>query len=113
MKVFLTAVLSLGLCVALVSAEDKKKEEKEAKAVTLKGTITCAKCDLKKEKACATVIVVKDKDDKEVIYYFDADGNKKHHKAICQEAKEGSVTGTVAEKDGKKTITVKECKFKE
>src|SRR5262249_60033159 len=48
--------IALGLAVAMIvtvgirAAEDKEE--------TLKGTITCAKCDLKKEKACATAIVV-------------------------------------------------------
>jgi hypothetical protein len=106
------AACSLLAVVALVfaaRAEDKKEDSKE---VTLKGTITCAKCDLKKEKACYTVIKVKD-GDKDVIYYFDEASHKKNHKAICTEAKEGEVTGTTAEKDGKKWITVKSVKFKD
>src|SRR5262249_2433884 len=41
------------------------------KEVTLKGKITCAKCDLGVEKKCATVIVVKE-GGKDVTYYFDA-----------------------------------------
>jgi len=90
------------MVMAVRAAEDKEE--------TLKGTITCAKCDLKKEKACATVIVVK-KDDKETVYYFDKDSGKKHHKAICTEPKKGEVKGTV-KKDGEKmVVTVKELKF--
>ena len=48
------AICVLGLALALVvgvQAQDDKE-------VTLKGTITCAKCDLKLEKACHTVIKV-------------------------------------------------------
>jgi hypothetical protein len=97
--------LSMVLVVGVLARADEKKEE-----VTLKGTITCAKCDLKLEKKCATVIKVK-KDDKEIIYYFDADGHKKNHPTICQEAKEGSVTGTTAEKDGKHWITVSKIEY--
>jgi hypothetical protein len=98
-----------GLAVVLVlvvsvRAEDKKEEK------TLKGTITCAKCDLKVADKCHTVIQVKE-DDKDVTYYFDDDGSKKHHKPICQEAKKGSVTGTVSEKDGKKVIKVSKVEF--
>jgi hypothetical protein len=78
--------------------------------VTLKGTITCAKCDLKVETKCATVIKVSE-GGKDVVYYFDAKGNKDNHKSICTEAKKGSVTGTVSEKDGKKTITVSKVDF--
>jgi hypothetical protein len=84
----------------------------EGKEETLKGTITCAKCDLKKEKTCATVIVVK-KDDKETVYYFDKDSGKKHHKAICTEPKKGSVTGTVKKEGDKMVVTVKDVKFEE
>lgn len=101
--VFCALALALALVVG-VRAADSDKE------VTLKGTITCAKCDLKVEKKCATVIKVKD-GDKETVYYFDAKGDKANHKSICQEAKAGSVTGTVSEKDGKKVVTVKKVTF--
>ena len=80
------------------------------KEVTLKGKITCAKCDLGVEKKCATVIVVKE-GGKDVTYYFDAAGDKANHKTICTEAKQGSVTGVVGGNDTKKTIMVKSVKF--
>jgi hypothetical protein len=99
--------LALVLTVGFVALAEEKKEEK-GKAVTLKGTITCAKCDLKETKACATVIKTKDG-----VFFFDAKSGKKNHKAICTEPKEGSVTGVVSEKDGKKTITVSKVEFKE
>jgi len=100
--------LSLAVVVgflALAQAEDKKADGKEE---TLKGTITCAKCDLKLAKACHTVIKVKD-----TVYWFDkaSKGYKDSHKQICTEAKEGSVTGVVSEKDGKKIIKVSKIKF--
>jgi hypothetical protein len=97
----------LGLAVALVLVVGLQADDKEK---TLKGTITCAKCDLKKEAKCATVIVAKE-DGKDVVYYFDDASGKKNHKTICQEAKKGSVTGTVSEKDGKKTVTVSKVTF--
>ena len=87
------AVLALGL-----QAEEKKAD----KEVTLKGKITCGKCELKKDKTCATVIVVT-KDDKDTVYYFDKQSHKKYHEDICKEGKKGTVTGTV-KKDGKKLI---------
>ena len=96
--------LTLVAFTALVQA--RPDEEK-----TLKGTITCAKCDLKKEAKCATVIKVKE-GDKDVVYYFDTDSHKKNHKEVCTTPKEGTVTGTVAEKDGKKTVTVKKVEIK-
>src|SRR5262245_3537681 len=100
--------LALALVVALVivagvaTAEDKE--------VTLKGTITCAKCDLKLQDKCATVIKVT-KDGKDVVYYLDDASGKKNHKAICQEAKKGTVVGVVSEKDGKKIVTASKVEF--
>ena len=106
MKAVVTSVLGLALIIAVVAG----LQAADDKEVTLKGTITCAKCDLKLSKKCETVIQVKD-GDKTVTYYFDPAGHAKYHKPICQEAKKGTVTGTVEEKDGKKVITVKDVKF--
>jgi hypothetical protein len=104
-KLFAVA-LALAAVVATAQARpDKKGDEK-----TLTGTITCAKCDLGVEKKCATVIKVKE-GDKDVVYYFDAKGDKANHKKICQSPTEGSVTGTVSEKDGKKWITVSKVEW--
>jgi len=99
----------LGLAVLLsfvvgVRAEDKKEEK------TLKGTITCAKCDLKETDKCQTVIKVKD-GDKEIVYYFTGKNAKKNHGDICQGAKMGSVTGAVSEKEGKHYVTVSKIEF--
>jgi hypothetical protein len=77
----------------------------EDKEVTLKGTILCAKCELKESKKCQNAIRVKE-DGKDVVYYLkDQGGKAKYHKDICQGPKEGSVTGKVSEKEGKKYIT--------
>jgi hypothetical protein len=59
--------LAMGLLFAVTLCV--RAAEKEDKEVTLKGTITCAKCDLKDSKECQTVIQVKD-GDKTVTYYF-------------------------------------------
>ncbi len=80
-------------------------------AVKLKGTITCAKCDLKLQKKCATVIVTKEKG-KDVVYYFDPASNKQYHKNICTEAKEGTVEGTVKTEGDKKIVTPSKVTFK-
>jgi hypothetical protein len=92
------ALVALGGLIGGLRAEDKKE-------VTLKGTILCAKCALKEAKKCTTAIQVK-QDGKTVTYYFDDKGNKEeYHEEVCGGAKkEGSVTGTVFEKDGKKWI---------
>jgi hypothetical protein len=105
------AALSMlaGLAVVLVlvvgaQAEDKKGEQ------TLKGTITCAKCDLKVADKCATVIKVT-KDGKDTVYYLDDKSAKDNHKKICNTPSKGTVTGTVSEKDGKKTVKVSKIEF--
>jgi Family of unknown function (DUF6370) len=104
------SVLVLGIAAIALTAGSYAADEKGGEK-TLKGTITCAKCDLKKEKACTTVIVVKEKD-KDVIYYFDKESGKKYHGDICTEAKEGTVKGSV-KKDGQKmVVTVTELEFK-
>ena len=108
MKVLVGLFLSLGLVFALATSAfaDEKKETK------LEGTITCAKCDLKKADKCHTVIKVKGKDGKEIVYWFDAEGGEKYHKEICNEAKDGTVKGTVKKDGDKMVITVSEVKFK-
>ncbi len=76
-----------------------------AEEVTLKGKLTCAKCECKVTKACQNVLFVKE-GEKNVPYYLDDNQiSKDYHKNVCKAAKQGvSVTGTVGEKDGKKTI---------
>jgi hypothetical protein len=100
-KMLLGVALVFGL-VLIARADDKGAEK------TIKGTITCAKCDLKLQKTCHTVIK-----SGETVYYFDTASNKKYHKKICQTPMEGSVTGTVTEKDGKKIIKAEKVNFKE
>jgi hypothetical protein len=100
----------LGLALTLATAANAADAKKE---VTKKGTITCAKCDLGKSSKCAVVVVVKE-DGKDVIYWFDAKGHAANHTkgaAVCKQAKPGSVTGVVSEKDGKKIITVKKVEL--
>ncbi|GBD37492.1 hypothetical protein HRbin36_02626 [bacterium HR36] len=97
------AAVALILVVNLVHAQDKQ--------VTLKGKITCARCELKQANACATVIVVKE-GGKEVVYYFDKESHKKHHGEICKEGKEGEVTGTVSKEGDRLVIKVSKVSFK-
>ena len=102
MKVAFSMLLGLAMLLALVVRVQGEGEEK-----TLKGTILCAKCELKEAKKCTNAIRVKE-GDKDVVYLFkDKGGKEDYHKEICQSPKEGSVTGKVSEKDGKKYITPK------
>jgi hypothetical protein len=99
-------IWNLGVSVALLVfvAVAARAADKEA---TLKGKISCAKCELKLPgvKKCQTVIQVQE-DGKEVTYFFLDKGNKEeYHEAVCGGGKkDGTVTGTVSEKDGKKWI---------
>ncbi len=109
MRWILAAMMLIG-SLALVHEGVKAEDKAAGKEVTLKGKITCAKCELGLEKACATVIVVS-KDGKDTVYYFDKAGHKKSHGAVCSESKPGSVTGVVSEEGKKKIVTVKDVKF--
>jgi len=100
----LSALFVVGLLLALVGSPAAAKDEKEE---TLKGTITCGKCDLKLVDKCATVIKVGDK-----VYWFDDASSKKFHKQVCTEAKEGTVTGTVKKDGDKMIITATKVDFK-
>jgi Family of unknown function (DUF6370) len=107
MRVVLASILMLAVSIVFLGGVQGGDKDK---AVTLKGTITCAKCDLGKETKCMTVIVVKDGKDKGT-YYLDDKAGKANHKTICTEAKPGSVTGVVTTKDDKKTITATKVTF--
>ena len=97
-------IAKLGLAVALVvgfvagaTAGDE---------TTLTGNVMCAKCALKKAdaKECQDVLVVKD-GDKTAEYYVEKNAVAEKFGHVCSSKKAAKVTGTVAEKDGKKWIT--------
>lgn len=96
------ALVLFVVCPVTVGLQPDKGEKK---VVTLKGTILCAKCALKEAKKCQTAIQVKE-GEKLVTYYFDDKGSaESYHEAVCgADGKEGTVTGNVTEKDGKKWI---------
>jgi hypothetical protein len=104
---FLSAAVFAIALVGFVGTPSFAKDEKEAKEVKLEGTITCAKCDLKIADKCMTVIKVKDE-----VYYLDEKSGKANHKAICTEAKEGTITGKVSKDGDKMIITVTKLEFK-
>lgn len=90
----------------LEAAHDKGKE------VTLKGTILCAKCALKETDKCTTAIQVQEQG-KTVTYYFHDKGqDEEYHEMVCGgDRKEGLVTGTIHEHDGKKYIAPKKVEY--
>jgi hypothetical protein len=92
-------VAALGLASMALAAD-------EAKTVTLTGKIACAKCTLHLEgaKECQNVLVA-EQDGKTVDYYIEANDVMKNFGHECHGEKAATVTGTVAEKDGKMWIT--------
>ena len=107
MRYVLSILGTLALLVALAPRSGAQEKE-----VTLKGTILCAKCALKETKECTTAIVVKE-GEKKLTYYFKDKGVKEgYHEEVCGgDRKEGSVTGTVLEKVGKKWISPKKVEY--
>ena len=106
MKTFGTLVLGLA-AVALLGLTAWAEDKKDDKEVTLKGTLTCGKCDLKMADACANVLKVTEKvdgKDKEVIYWLKDEGKSEKYHA-CTKPKKASVTGIVSKKDDKMWIT--------
>ena len=79
MKFVGTLVLALGVAVVALSNVSRADD----KEVTLKGSILCAKCELKETPKCANAIKVKE-DGKDVVYYFkDKGGAEAYHKDFC------------------------------
>ena len=100
MKLQLSALALALLLAPLAFAADAPAP------VTLKGTLQCGKCALAETPECCNVLTVKT-GDKTVNYYLaENDISKAAHPDVCMAAKDAvTVTGTVTEKDGKKTLT--------
>jgi hypothetical protein len=120
-SIFQVLVLSILACGSQIFA-DENSSGSPNDPVILKGKITCAKSELNDSPTCHTVIVVRNnetngdgnngdnKDD--VVYYFDEASSKKYHKMICEQGVNGSVMGTVTEKNGVKSIKVTKLAWK-
>jgi hypothetical protein len=116
MKTFKIILTSLAICLAMftVNAAEKKEKATDKKATkerTLKGTIMCAKCTLKKTDACQAALQVKrkSKDGKEVarvLLLKNNDVTKAFHSKICSGDKIAvGVTGKLEGK-GKNRVLV-------
>ncbi len=98
MKVTLLLALALAVFAAgLALAADP--------AVTLTGTVSCAKCTLKKADAtaCQDVLVVTGPQAGE--YYIAKNDVSEKFGHLCQGSRKAIASGTVTEKDGKKWLT--------
>lgn len=100
MKTLTQLALAIALVVGFVAVTAAADE------ATLTGSVVCAKCTLKKAdaKECQNVLVVKN-GDKAGEYYITKNAVAEKFGHVCSGEKQATVTGTVAEKDGKKWIT--------
>ena len=95
-KLCLAVSLAIGLATAVVAGEGE--------AVTLEGSVMCAKCAMGEAEDCQDVLVVAEGDAEGDYWIVKNDVAKKFGHA-CQGEKPARVTGTVAEKDGHNWIT--------
>ena len=105
----LITVATFALSLVLVGADDKKKRDPNAER-TIKGTVKCAKCSLKKTEECQAALEIKrkGKDGKEtarVIMIKNDDVSKAFHKEICKADVFAAVTGK-PEGKGKNRVLV-------
>jgi len=100
-KLALALALVCGLALAAYAAEEKAAE------VTLKGDIACAHCTFHAEgvKDCQDALQVTADDGSKEMYFLAKNDVLKKFGHTCQGTKSVTVTGAVAEKDGKKWLT--------
>jgi len=100
MKPSLLLVLALAVVVGVAGMA-------AAAETTLTGSVMCAKCTLKKADAkdCQDVLVVKDANGQAKEYYVAKNDVSEKFGHTCTGEKPATVTGTVAEKDGKTWVT--------
>jgi hypothetical protein len=81
----------------------------ETETITLEGKVVCALCTLKEEglKECQNVLQVEPGEEgaEPAFYYIAKNDVGDKLGTVCKDSKHAKITGTVAEKDGKKWIT--------
>jgi hypothetical protein len=87
----------------------------DAKEVTLKGTLGCAKCSFHEAKACQNVLKVKDGEKVETYVLADNAVSRDNHERVCGPSSPATVTGTVtkskSKKDHRKVLTASAIQF--
>jgi hypothetical protein len=103
-----TRMLSLLACITIFAGFARAADETR----TITGEAMCAKCELKLQGTCQTVIQTKE-GDKTVLYYVaPGDVAKAFHPKICEGPADVTATGTVATVDGKQVLTVSTIELK-
>jgi Family of unknown function (DUF6370) len=115
MRAILLATVFAFLTPIATNAIAADKTDKAAKAdkkeVTLSGEMVCAKCALKEADKCQNVLKVGEGAKETKYYLVQNDVAKKNHKPACSGSAKATVTGTVAEDAGKKTLTASTIKY--
>jgi hypothetical protein len=96
---------------ALAADKTEKAAKADKKEVTLSGEMVCAKCALKESDKCQNVLKVTEGGTETKYYLADNALAKKNHKPVCSGSAKATVTGTVAEDAGKKTLTASSIKY--
>ena len=92
------------LSITIVSALSLSAQAADIK---ISGEATCAKCTLKKADACQMAITYKNADGKEETVLVENNKvAKDFHPTICKTTEKVNAEGTIAEKDGKKLLTL-------
>ena len=103
----LVRAVAIATCAAFLGASAPALAAGAGKPVTISGKLACAMCILKQKEAtsCKNVLVATE-GGKEAIYALaDNAVAKKFTMEACEKTLPVKVTGTLAEVDGKKTIT--------
>jgi Rieske Fe-S protein len=98
------ALSRLGVALALVLGLVAMTTASAAET-TVKGTLSCAKCTLKKADKCQDVLTVTDAQGASSEYWIVKNEAAEKAGHQCTKTAPATVTGEVAEKDGKKWIT--------
>ena len=97
----MTFIAALALAAPAIGVE-------KAAPVTLEGDLVCAKCTLKEKDAteCQDVLLVKTaaKGAEALKYYLAKNEVSDAYGMVCTDSRAVRITGTVAEKDGRKWI---------
>ena len=101
LKTILKVVLCLAVVLGVAAAVPAGDE------MTVSGKVMCAKCTLKKADAteCQDVLVTKNDAGETSEYYIAKNDVSSSFGHTCRGEQAATVTGVVAEKDGKKWIT--------
>jgi len=100
MKALSRISVAIALVLGLVAVSTVSAAE-----ATLKGTMSCAKCALKKAEKCQDVLTVTDDKGAATEYWIVKNEAAEKAGHQCQKPAAATVTGEVSEKDGKKWIT--------